>query len=509
MGRKYQSGGEYSHGYESFFDNYLSQLEHAQHYESQESYQEDVDEYGVEEYARMLSEEVPTDDMSSQDALFDNFIANIDSKLAEFEDRIASMAGYGIPEDFNFSDSGFDSAPNIPWSGMRHELDTDAIRNAQAMAESSNNPNAEGPKTKYGTAKGLFQFIDATWKEYMPWEGADVFDPKANAMARDRYMYDLINMFGNDIRKALAAYNYGPGNVRKLITKYGDAWEKGLPSETKGYLKKILKQFGGVVQQEPEGHGYEQLFSNYMSYLENAYAKQQQQQEEEVEDLDEDEYIKSLTNQENSEENTTFALKLAELEEIYTQRFEKLDEMLSLLEIGTDFDMMADFDDDTDYAAGKSVTDFDFKAFKPNYGKLKEKKAFILHHTGMTNFTNPTDDLATLYKVFQERNVATQWVIDRQGNIIQVLPDGAKGQHIRTGRGIGAGLNNSNTEGVEIMAADDSDILPVQKEAALRLVKRLGYRPEQIFGHGEINTHKQATEGSSAKKYIIENYNVE
>lgn len=54
------------------------------------------------------------------------------------------------------------------------------------------------------------------------------------------YMTAMLKEYDGDETKALAAYNYGPGNVNKLISKYGDKWENSLPKETKNYLYETL-----------------------------------------------------------------------------------------------------------------------------------------------------------------------------------------------------------------------------------------------------------------------------
>ena len=57
------------------------------------------------------------------------------------------------------------------------------------------------------------------------------------------YMTAMNQKYKGDIRKALAAYNYGPGNVDKIITqarRAGANWETRLPKETRDYLTKIV-----------------------------------------------------------------------------------------------------------------------------------------------------------------------------------------------------------------------------------------------------------------------------
>ena len=105
---------------------------------------------------------------------------------------------------------------------------------AQMLQESAANPQA----VSEAGAKGLFQFMDATWADWG--KGESAFNPEASIRAGSRYMAYLLRAFGNDYRKALAAYNWGLGHVTSLVSAKGAAWETGLPAETTTYLKRIL-----------------------------------------------------------------------------------------------------------------------------------------------------------------------------------------------------------------------------------------------------------------------------
>jgi hypothetical protein len=106
-------------------------------------------------------------------------------------------------------------------------------------------PNILGPETKSGEhAKGPFQFMDGTAKEY----GAqNPFSFGEAAPAAASYLRDLMKKYG-DMRFAAAAYNWGPGKLDKLfgdtMAKHGD-WSQGkvdeyvlghLPEETRKYI---------------------------------------------------------------------------------------------------------------------------------------------------------------------------------------------------------------------------------------------------------------------------------
>jgi len=95
--------------------------------------------------------------------------------------------------------------------------------------ESSFNPDAVSSKG----ASGLAQLMPGTAAEL----GVDPSDPIQNLRGGARYLRQQLDAFGDPVL-ALAAYNAGPGAVRK----YG-----GVPpfAETQNYISRILGDYSG------------------------------------------------------------------------------------------------------------------------------------------------------------------------------------------------------------------------------------------------------------------------
>lgn len=92
-------------------------------------------------------------------------------------------------------------------------------------------------------AMGLWQFMPATGRMYGMTYNQDIDDRMEPVKATEsaaKYLKSLYRMFG-DWEVAMAAYNCGPGNVRKAIRRSGGKttfWEiyNYLPRETRGYV---------------------------------------------------------------------------------------------------------------------------------------------------------------------------------------------------------------------------------------------------------------------------------
>jgi membrane-bound lytic murein transglycosylase D len=112
-----------------------------------------------------------------------------------------------------------------------------------AIIESGLNPRA----VSRARAVGLWQFMYATGRHYglqVNWYVDQRMDPEKSTDAACRYLYDLYTIF-NDWELALAAYNAGPGNVKKAIRRSGykrSFWEiyPYLPRETRSYVPQYV-----------------------------------------------------------------------------------------------------------------------------------------------------------------------------------------------------------------------------------------------------------------------------
>lgn len=112
-----------------------------------------------------------------------------------------------------------------------------------SIIESALNPRA----VSRARAVGLWQFMSGTGR-YMglhsDWYVDERMDPEKSTDAACRYLAQLHSIFG-DWELALAAYNSGPGTVRKAIRRSGykkSFWEiyPHLPRETRAYVPQFI-----------------------------------------------------------------------------------------------------------------------------------------------------------------------------------------------------------------------------------------------------------------------------
>ena len=136
---------------------------------------------------------------------------------------IPSKDGLSAPLNA-FSDGAADFGPIAEQIAQENDLDSELFKNL-VQAESAWNPNATSAKG----AAGLTQLMPGTAKALGV---SNPYDPIQNLRAGAKYLKGLINEFGSP-ELALAAYNAGPGAVRRY---------NGVPpfAETQAYVKKIL-----------------------------------------------------------------------------------------------------------------------------------------------------------------------------------------------------------------------------------------------------------------------------
>ena len=120
-------------------------------------------------------------------------------------------------------------APQIEEAASEAGIDA-ALVHAVITAESGYNPSA---LSRTG-AQGLMQLMPGTAKRYAV---KDAYDPKQNIRGGTLYLRDLLDMFDNDLKLAVAAYNAG----ENAVISHG----RKIPPypETQAYVPKVLRLY--------------------------------------------------------------------------------------------------------------------------------------------------------------------------------------------------------------------------------------------------------------------------
>jgi soluble lytic murein transglycosylase-like protein len=105
-----------------------------------------------------------------------------------------------------------------------------------AMKESSLNPNV--PDSSAG-AIGIFQIEPATGAD-LGLSVDDLRDPAKNIHGGVMYLSQLLSRYNGNVAEALAANDWGMGNLDKAIAAHGLGWMSYAPIETQDYIQTIL-----------------------------------------------------------------------------------------------------------------------------------------------------------------------------------------------------------------------------------------------------------------------------
>jgi soluble lytic murein transglycosylase-like protein len=111
----------------------------------------------------------------------------------------------------------------INQAAQKYDVDANLIRSI-IKTESNFNPSATSPRG----AMGLMQLMPETARELGV---KNAYDPQENVMGGARYLKMLLSRYDGQVDLALAAYNWGMGNLEKKPDR--------LPAETLGYIEKV------------------------------------------------------------------------------------------------------------------------------------------------------------------------------------------------------------------------------------------------------------------------------
>ncbi len=140
-------------------------------------------------------------------------------------DQVASVAvRESAPRRFDAGEAGY--SPVIHEVAEKYGLDPALIHSVIAV-ESDFQADAVSPVG----AQGLMQLMPATAAELGV---TDPFDAKQNIEAGSRYLSRLLERYHGDLPLALAAYNWGMGNVERHPQR--------MPEETRQYIVKVMSK---------------------------------------------------------------------------------------------------------------------------------------------------------------------------------------------------------------------------------------------------------------------------
>jgi membrane-bound lytic murein transglycosylase D len=116
--------------------------------------------------------------------------------------------------------------------------------------------------TSHSGAHGIWQFMPETARDYglrVDWWVDERADPERSTRAAAAYLKDLYRQF-NDWPLVLAAYNAGPGRIRRAMQSTGATtfWElldaAAVPKETRGYVPTFFATL--TIASDPATYGF-------------------------------------------------------------------------------------------------------------------------------------------------------------------------------------------------------------------------------------------------------------
>ncbi len=149
------------------------------------------------------------------------FGAELEKAMKTGQTQTSGISG-AVPAAGNTGDSEIDNM--IRTAAGKYNVDPSLL---SAIAETESNYNQSAVSS--AGAVGIMQLMPDTAASL----GVNPYDARQNVEGGAKYLHGLLETFGGDVRKAVAAYNAGPNAVKEY---------NGVPpyKETQNYVDKVL-----------------------------------------------------------------------------------------------------------------------------------------------------------------------------------------------------------------------------------------------------------------------------
>jgi soluble lytic murein transglycosylase-like protein len=163
-----------------------------------------------------------------------------------------NTSSISLPRGVYYSERAQDYADLILEVAGRYGVDPGLVK-AVIQAESNFYPYAVSRKG----ARGLMQLMPGTAARYGV---QNIFDPRDNVQGGVHYLRDLLDLFNDDLRLTIAAYNAGENRVQAI---------NDVPNfmETQNYVGRVLALYHGDNSYTPVQANWKPRVVSYYKYV--------------------------------------------------------------------------------------------------------------------------------------------------------------------------------------------------------------------------------------------------
>ena len=145
-------------------------------------------------------------------------------ELDDMEKQVNSLMSQGRANGRYRPYNSKEFDPLIKEASQTYRVPEKLVR-AVIKAESNFNPQARS----HAGAMGLMQIMPGTARDLGV---RNPYNPRENIMGGTRYLREMLDRYNGSVPMALAAYNWGPGNLER---------GRSLPAETRNYIQTISR----------------------------------------------------------------------------------------------------------------------------------------------------------------------------------------------------------------------------------------------------------------------------